>query len=115
MAPLRPPAPAAGTPRALLAVAILGRRLAVGFLVVLAVAVVGGRLLVGGKLFLAGRRLDLRLDLVAEVDLGAVLLLVLELVAAAKLAQLAGRDLELVGNPRIGAPLADPGADLVEL
>ena len=38
-----------------------------------------------------------------------------QLVAAAELAQLGGRDVELVGDPGVGAPLAHPGTDLVEL
>ncbi len=51
----------------------------------------------------------------SAVELAAVLLVAFELVAAAKLAQLGGRDLELVGDPGVGATLAHPGADLVEL
>jgi carbon storage regulator len=36
-------------------------------------------------------------------------------VLAAEFAELRGRDIELVRDPRIGAPLADPGPDLVQL
>ena len=74
-------------------------------------------LLLVGLLFLGrlAEGLDLRLDLVAELDLAGVLLLGRELVPAAELAQLGRGDVELVGDPGIGAALADPGADLVEL
>src|SRR5206468_5315674 len=67
-------------------------------------------------LFGFGRGLDLRFDLVAEVDFAARVLLVLsEVVLLAEIAQLLGADLQLVGDPCIGPPLLHPGADLVEL
>jgi hypothetical protein len=65
-------------------------------------------------LFFAQRRLDLGLDLVSELEV-AGLAFGRELVAAAELAQLRGGDVELVGDPGVGAPLANPGADLVQL
>jgi hypothetical protein len=69
-------------------------------------------LLVGG----AQLRLDLGLDLVAQVDVaGGLLALDVQPVAAAEIAQLRGGHLELMGDPGVGAALADPGADLVEL
>jgi hypothetical protein len=71
-----------------------------------------GLVLLGGAL--AHRGLDLDLDLVAQVLLAAVVLGA-ELVPAAELPELGGRDLELVGDPGIGTPLADPAANLVEL
>ena len=75
-----------------------------------------GRLGLGGGLLLLERGgLDLGLDLVAEVDLRRVLVLDVQFVLAAELAQLVGRDLELVRDPGVGPPLAHPGADLVQL
>ena len=65
------------------------------------------------RLLLGQRGLDLGLDLVAQLDVGLVL--GGELVAAAELAQLGRRDVELVGDPGVGAALAHPGADLVQL
>ena len=38
-----------------------------------------------------------------------------ETVSAAEVTKLGGGDLELVGDPRVRASLADPGADLVQL
>src|SRR5262249_38702377 len=74
------------------------------------------RLLFFGGLF-SRRRLDLGLDLVAQVELaaGGVLSVWGEVVLLAELAQLRGGDLELVGDPGVGAALAHPGADLVQL
>ena len=74
-----------------------------------------GLLILGGGLLLERRPLDLRLDLVAQLEIPGVLLLGRELVAAPELAQLGGRNVELVRDPGIGAALADPGANLVEL
>ena len=74
-----------------------------------------GVLLLGVGLLLERRLLDLRLDLVAQLEIPGVLVLGRELVAAAELAQLGGGDVELVRDPGIGAALADPGANLVEL
>src|SRR5205823_3227626 len=76
---------------------------------------------VGRALFLLGLGLvelglDLRLDLVAKVDVALGLLaLGGETVPMPEVAQLRGRHADLVGDPRISAPLAHPGADLVEL
>ena len=88
---------------------------------VVVAGVLVGRALLGsssssGSVRLVQLGLDLGLDLVAQVDVGRRLLaLGVEAVAAAEVAQLRGGDLELVGDPGVGPPLADPGADLVEL
>ena len=107
------PAPAPASPRALTLLVLLGTvATATGILVPLGpVAPTGilgllGLVLLGCELLLARRGLDLGLDLVTQVDLGA-LILGIELVAAAELSQLRGRDLELVCDPCVGAPLAD--------
>jgi hypothetical protein len=91
----------------------------------IAAALLGFRLLLGLGLrlfvFLLGRLLierglrDLRLDLVAQLEVTRVLVLGRELVAAPELAQLGRGDVELVRDPGVGAALADPGADLIEL
>jgi hypothetical protein len=67
--------------------------------------------------FLGRSSLDLGLDLIPKVDFAGrrVLLVGREPVLFAELAKLAGADFELVGYPGIGTPLADPGADLIEL
>src|SRR5262249_51237700 len=54
--------------------------------------------------------LDLRFDLVAEVDFAGASVLVVggEVVLLAELAQLAGADFELVGDPGVGPALVDP-------
>ena len=96
--------------RATPAAPVLGVLGGIGGLVLVALLVgLGGELLL-----LTSRGLDLGLDLVAEVDL-ARLLLGVEFVPAAELAQFGCRNLELVRDPGIGAALAYPGADLVEL
>jgi hypothetical protein len=66
---------------------------------------------------LGGRGLDLRFDLVAQVAFAGAGVLVVggKVVLLAELAQLGGADLQLVRDPGVGAPLAHPGADLVEL
>ncbi len=68
-------------------------------------------------LFLLGlhRRFDLGLDLIAEVDVVGGVLVGGEVVAADEVAELRGRDVQLVGDPGVGAALPDPGTDLVEL
>jgi hypothetical protein len=107
------PAPATATPspRPLLA--------SLAALVVLAVPIILA--LVGRALLLLGLgllelRLDLRLDLVAKVDV-AVGFLALggEAVAASEIPQLGRRDAELMRDPCIGPALANPGANLIEL
>ena len=99
------PAPAPGA----LGVAVLVLRLLLVLILRLGVLVLSGGLL------LERRLLDLRLDLVAELQIPGVLLLRRELVPAAELAQLRGRNVELVRDPGIRSALADPGANLVEL
>ena len=89
----------------------------------LALAVVIGiaLALVGRALFLLGLGLaqlsfDLGLDLVAQVDVGGGLFaLGAELVPLPEITQLGGGNAELVSDPSVGPPLADPGAGLVEL
>ena len=89
-----------------------------------------GLLLRAAGLFLGARglgRLELRCD--ERVVLRAQIDLVVEVLGRAapgrarrsqvvvllERLDLLDRDLELVGDPRVGAPLADPGTDLVEL
>jgi len=77
----------------------------------------GGGFGLFGLLLLGRGGLDLRFDLVAEVDFAGARALVVgrEVVLLAELAQLAGGDLELVRNPGVGPPLVNPGADFVQL
>ncbi len=111
-----PAAAASATPATgpgALGVAVLALGLLLGFL--LRFLPVFGAVLGGGGLLLERRLLDLRLDLVAQLEIPGVLLLGRKLVAAAELAQLRGGNIELVRDPGIGAALADPGTNLVEL
>ena len=109
-------ATATATAGAILAVGLvitIGVVLPVLFLFVLLVL-----LLVGGVGRLGGgerRGLDLGLDLVTEIVRRVGLGVGVEIVAAPELAQLRGRDVELVRDPGVGPPLAHPGADLVQL
>ena len=111
-APSAAPAPAAPAtaPRALGVAVRRGPGFLVGFLVVRL-----GLLVLGGGLLLERRPLYLGLDLVAQLEVPGVVLLGRELVAAPELAQLRGGNVELVRDPGVGAALADPGANLVEL
>ncbi len=61
------------------------------------------------------RGLDLGLDLVAQIDVVARALLAGEVVAADEIPQFGRRDIELVGDPSLGASLLDPGTNLVQL
>ena len=108
-------APAAAPPRARAGPLLAVLRVPLGLLAVLRVAL---GLLLGLRLrLLGGCGLDLRLDLVAEIDFpgAGVILVGGEPVLFAELAQLRGADFELVGDPGVRAALAYPGADLVEL
>ena len=58
---------------------------------------------------------DLGLDLVAQVELSGVLVIGAQLVAPAELAKLGGGHVKLMGDPGVGAPLADLSPDLVQL
>lgn len=71
---------------------------------------------VSGFLFGSGG-LDLSFDLVAEVYLGGGVDVIVgrKIVLAAELAEFRGAHFELMGDPGIGATLADPGPNLVEL
>ena len=106
-APAAAPPAAALRPIAAVAVPSLALAVLVGVLIVGLGILVGllGLVLLGGAL--AHRGLDLGLDLVAEVLLAGVVLGA-ELVPAAELPQLGGRDLELVGDPGVGAALGGP-------
>src|SRR5262249_19481647 len=77
--------------------------------------------LVGRALFLLGLglaelRLDLGLDLVAEIDVVVgFLALCGQAVPVPEITQLGGRNPDLMGDPGVGAALAHPGTDLVQL
>ena len=93
-----------------------------GTILVLLVAVAVFRirgLLRGGLELRRDQRVVLgaQIDLVVEVQARAVgrLAALDKLVLALELLDLLDRHLELMGNPRVGAALADPAADLVEV
>src|SRR4051812_8932615 len=113
-----PSAPTAAATTATATTTGSGARAALGTLLALLVLVtlVLGLLRLLGLLGLGGG-LDLRFDLVTQVDFAGAGALVVgrEVVLLAELAQLGRADLQLVGDPGIGPALVDPGADLVEL
>src|SRR5262249_47317078 len=111
-----PAAPATATPAATPPGAGLALA-ALGLLAVVALGLLRGLILLDLGFRLRGRSLDLGLDLVAEIDLAAAAVLVVgrQFVLVAELAELGRADFELVRDPGVGPPLADPGADLVEL
>src|SRR5204862_5602401 len=75
-----------------------------------------GRALFLLRLDLIELRLDLGLDLVAEVDVTVGLLaLGRQAVAVPEVTQLGGGNAHLVSDPCVGAPLAHPGTNLVQL
>ncbi len=70
-----------------------------------------------GSFFCCGGRFDLGFDLVAKIDIeGAFAFIVRrEVVLTAELTEFRSTHFELVGDPGVGAALADPGPDLIEL